>query len=153
MNKREKGLDEPRGAFPGRTLAGKQAPLHHYVCLPTELYLSRLFYLPLQHPQPYIAHPEEQTLNKQTAQTHHGCSGWGHLSGETKSLSPISADKTAWALGVSPSAGDTQPGKAKQETLNQVFSAEPGPGVEGRGLLSQRLLLLNEPKQSQCQGS
>lgn len=30
--------------------------------------------LPLQSSQPYIAHPEEPTLNKQTAQTHRGCS-------------------------------------------------------------------------------
>lgn len=42
---------------------------------------------PLQSSQPYSTHPEEQTLNKQTAETHCGCWGWSHLSGETRFLS------------------------------------------------------------------
>lgn len=57
----------------------------------------------------------------------------GHHSGETESLSPVSA---AEALGFSPSAQDTQPGKAKQEAPNQGLPAEPGPGVGGGGLRS-----------------
>lgn len=62
--------------------------------------------------QPDPTHPKEQTL---IGQTHRGCSGWSHLSGETESLSPISADKAAQALGASPPAGTPSQGKQREK--------------------------------------
>lgn len=144
MNERKKGLDETRGALPGRTHARKQAPLLHYACLPTELYLGS----PASHYSVLSLTPptrrSRRSKNKQPRPTMAAPAGATSV-GKPNPFPQCQQTKQP-GLGVSPSAWDTQPGKAEREALNQVFSAEPGPGVEGRGLRSQRLLLLNEPK-------
>lgn len=103
LRKNKNRLNEHRRAFSAGHMQKSKLPYTFMHSLPVENFYvhkpeASLSCFPLQSSQPYSTHPEEQTLNKQTARDPLWLLGlepprWGN-----QIPLPISADKTAWVL-------------------------------------------------------
>lgn len=135
-----KGFNEPRVVFPGGTRAEKRVPSHHHAeegFYPTSRRL-------LSPPTLRSRHSTNSSKPPGLPELRSGEMEPSPHSQQTKQPGP-------WLLPLLP--GLPAPRSRARSSKSSVFQQNQGPGVEGRGLHSLRLLLHNEPKQSRCQSA